>query len=63
MKNLDRTTLLIILNLSIGLIYGLEEFSITNFLSNSALNNLELAFFITMVLWNISLIIDKRKKK
>ncbi len=44
MKNLDRTTLLIILNLSIGLIYGLEEFSITNFLSNSAVSNLELAF-------------------
>jgi len=63
MKNLDRTTLLIILNLSIGLIYGLEEFSITNFLSNSAVNNLELAFFITVALWNISLIIDKRKKK
>ena len=60
---MNRTNLLIILNLLIGLIWGLEEFEFTNFLTIRVTDSLELWFFGTLALWNLSLIIDRRKKK
>ena len=60
---MNRTNLLIILNLLIGLIWGLEEFEFTNFLTIRVTDSLELWFFGTLALWNLSLIIDRRKNK
>tara|TARA_Y100000741_G_C18004314_1_gene457450 strand:- start:415 stop:597 length:183 start_codon:yes stop_codon:yes gene_type:complete len=60
---MNRTNLLIILNLLIGLIWGLEQFEFTNFLTVRVTDSLELWFFGTLALWNLSLIIDRRKKK
>lgn len=60
---MNRTNLLIILNLLVALVWGLEEFDFTNFLSVRATDNLELWFFATLALWNLSLIIDRRKNK
>ena len=51
------------INLSIGLIYGSEEFGFTDLFNDSVINYLELAFFLTMMLWNLSLILEKRKTK
>ena len=58
---INRTAILIYINLSIAIVYGLEEFQITNFISNSITEYLEYGFFITMLLWNVSYILDKQK--
>ena len=58
---INRTAILIYINLSIAIVYGLEEFQITNFISNSVTEYLEYGFFITMLLWNVSYILDKQK--
>ena len=58
---INRTAILIYINLSITIVYGLEEFQITNFISNSVTEYLEYGFFITMLLWNVSYILDKQK--
>jgi len=52
------------LNLSIGLIYGSEEFGFKDLFNDSVINYLEPPFFfLTMMLWNLSLILEKRKTK
>ena len=56
---INRTAILIYINLSIAIVYGLEEFQITNFISNSVTEYLEYGFFIIMLLWNLSYILDK----
>ena len=58
---INRTAILIYINLSIAIVYGLEEFQITNFISNAITEYLEYGFFITMLLWNVSYILDKQK--
>ena len=58
---INRTAILIYINLSIAIVYGLEEFQITNFITNSITEYLEYGFFITMLLWNVSYILDKQK--
>ena len=58
---INRTAILIYINLSIAIVYGLEEFQITNFITNSITEYLEYGFFITMLLWNVSYILDKKK--
>ena len=58
---INRTAILIYINLSIAIVYGLEEFQITNFISIAITEYLEYGFFITMLLWNVSYILDKQK--
>ena len=58
---INRTAILIYINLSIAIVYGLEEFQITNFITNSITEYLEYGFFITMLLWNVSYILQKKK--
>ena len=58
---INRTAILIYINLSIAIVYGLEEFQITNFITNSITEYLEFGFIITMLLWNVSYIPHKRK--
>ena len=58
---INTTAILIYINLSIAIVYGLEEFQITNFISNAITEYLEYGFFITMLLWNCSYIPPNRK--
>ena len=58
---INRTAILIYINIFIAIVYGLEEFQITNFITNSITEYLEYGFFITMLLWNVSYILDKQK--
>ena len=59
---MNRTTILIILNLLIAVIWLLEDFKKIDFIDDQEQHWLEGAFFFTLALWNISLIMDKKKK-
>ena len=60
---MNRTTILILLNALIALLWLLEDFEVTDFIKVEYQHWLQGAFFFTVALWNFSLIIDKKKKK
>ncbi|MFQ3341890.1 MAG: hypothetical protein ACI9TK_001566 [Flavobacteriaceae bacterium] len=57
-----RTSILIVINLLIAVIWAIEKFELTDFVVDSNTPLLLIAFFFTFTLWNGSLILDKRKK-
>ena len=59
---MNRTTILILLNALIALLWLLEDFEVTDFIKEQYQNWPEGAFFITLALWNLSLIIDNKKE-
>jgi len=62
-KYTNRTAILIYINLLIGAIWAIEEFELTDFVGDSNTTLLGIAFLFTATLWNVSLILDKRKNK
>ncbi len=62
-KYIDRTSILIYINLLIGVLYAIEEFEFTNFVDDSNTYIIPTAFFLSLAIWNFSLILDKRKEK
>ena len=62
MKKLaNRTSVILILNLFLGMILFIEWLEITNLLSDNHFNLIVIAFFLTFSLWNFTLILDKNK--
>ena len=60
-KYINRTAILLYLNLLIGLIHVLHEFEILDFVSDTYYFIIPISFLLTLIAWNGLLILDKNK--
>jgi len=60
-KYINRTAIVLYINILIGLIHGLHELEVLNFMSYSYYKIIPIAFLLTFVLWNILMTYDKKK--
>jgi|TARA_A200000159_G_C7238789_1_gene303592 hypothetical protein len=60
-KYTNRTAIILYLNLLIGLVHGLHEFELINFVPDSYYFIIPISFLSTFALWNGLLVVDKNK--
>ena len=62
-KYINRTAIILYLNLVVGLIHGLHEFEIINWISDTYYAIIPVLFLLTLIAWNGLLLADKNKNK
>tara|TARA_B100000609_G_C17085100_1_gene366223 strand:- start:117 stop:305 length:189 start_codon:yes stop_codon:yes gene_type:complete len=60
-KYMNRTAIILYLNLLIGLIHILHEFEILNFIPDTYYFIIPISFLFTLIAWNGLLLYDKNK--
>ncbi|MFL2600741.1 MAG: hypothetical protein ACJ0PU_01230 [Flavobacteriaceae bacterium] len=60
-KYINRTAIILYLNLLIGLIHVLHELEILNFIPDTYYFIIPVSFLLTLIVWNGLLISDKNK--
>ena len=60
-KYINKVALVLYLNLSIGLIHGLHEVGLINFIPDSYYFLIPVSFLFTFITWNGLLILNKNK--
>ena len=63
MKKLKTTDTLILISFIVAIIWGVETYKLTDFISDSNTDLLIIAFFFLTAVWNALLIYDKKTKK
>ena len=62
-KYINRIAIILYLNLLIGLIHGLHEFGIINWISDTYYAIIPVLFLLTLIAWNGLLLVEKNKNK
>ena len=62
-KYINSIAIILYLNLLIGLIHGLHEFEIINWISDTYYAIIPVLFLLTLIAWNGLLLADKNKNK
>ena len=60
-KYTNRTAIILYINISIGLIHGLHQLEVINFVPDSYYFIIPVTFLFTFAIWNALLVFDKKK--
>ena len=60
-KYTSRAAIILYINMLIGLIHGLHELELVNFVSDSYYFIIPVSFLLTFTVWNALLVFDKKK--